>query len=60
MIRRLLALFGLKIVYACEWGTYDSMIPSWDLTSGCPVHKDMSCAPPWAKMKIVSKETPSK
>lgn len=55
MISWFIGLFGFKIVYACDWGTFDSRYDSLDRHMGRPVHKDMTVAPPWAKMKIVRK-----
>lgn len=54
MTRRLLALLGLRIVYVCEWGTYDHRYDGIDHTMSRPIHKDMSVAPPWAKLRIVA------
>lgn len=55
-MRWLLSLFGLRIIYECEWGTYDERYDSLDRQMMRPVHPDMSVAPPWAKRKIVRKE----
>lgn len=52
-MRRLLRLFGFKIVYVCEFGEFDCRYDSLDRMMGRPIHTDMSVAPPWAKRKIV-------
>lgn len=52
-MRKLLALFGLRIEYICEWGAYAHRYDSIDHHMGRPIHKDMSVAPPWATMRIV-------
>lgn len=51
----ILSLFGYRIVYVCEWGTFDHRYDSLDAAMCRPVYEGMSTAPPWAKMKIVSK-----
>ncbi len=53
MLSSFLKLLGLKLVYVCEWGQYDSLYDSIDRMMGRPIHEDMSVAPPWARMKIV-------
>ena len=52
-VRKLLGLAGLEIQYVCEWGVYTHRYDSIDRHMGRPIHKDMSVAPPWAKLKIV-------
>ena len=54
MIRRLLALFGYRIEYVCEWGVYDYRYDGIDYAMGRPIHPQMSVAPPWAKRRIVA------
>jgi len=63
MIRKLLAYFGYRIEYVCEWGVYQLRYDYLDYAMTRPIHKDMSVAPPWAKRRIVRspptlKETP--
>lgn len=53
MIRRLLSIFGLRIVYVCEWGSYSHRYDGIDRHMGRPIHAGMSVAPPWAKPRIV-------
>jgi hypothetical protein len=53
MFRWLVGLFGYRIIYVSEFGTHDSRYDSVDYMMGRPIHKDMSVAPPWAKMKLV-------
>jgi hypothetical protein len=53
MIRRLLALFGLRIVYVCAWGVYSHRYDGLDFHMCRPIHQGMSVAPPWAKLRIV-------
>lgn len=53
MIDKLLSVFGFRIVYVCEWGTYDSRYDGVDHAMCRPIRKDMSVAPPWARLKIV-------
>ncbi len=55
MMAWMLRLFGLKIVYVCDWGTYESRYGSIDRMMTRPIHEDMSTAPPWAKMRIVKR-----
>ena len=52
----LLRLFGLRIVYVCEWGVYKHQYDSLDAMMGRPIHKDMSVAPPWATARIIQNE----
>jgi hypothetical protein len=52
MGKRLLALFGLRIIYVCEWGAYSHRYDSIDLQMQRPIHRAMSVAPPWARMKL--------
>jgi len=53
MLRWLVGLFGFKVVYVCEWGEYETRYDSLDYHMDRPVHRDMSTAPPWAKMKFI-------
>lgn len=53
MISWVLSQFGRKIVYACEWGEYETRYNGLDYMMTRPIHEDMSVAPPWAKRKIV-------
>lgn len=55
MLNWILSWFGYKIVYQSEYGTHDSRYDSADYQMGRPIHRDMSVAPPWAKMRIVRK-----
>ncbi len=52
-MRSLLKLFGYKIEYVCDWGVYKWRYDGTDYAMTRPIHKDMSVAPPWAKMRIV-------
>lgn len=52
MIRIILSWFGYKVLYKCEWGTYDHIYSRIDQMAGRPIHKDMRVAPPWAKITI--------
>ena len=53
MISKMLEFFGYKIIYKCDWGIYSNRYDGIDHTMCRPIHKDMSCAPPWAKQRIV-------
>jgi hypothetical protein len=50
---KFLSLFGYKIVYVCDWGTYSTRYGGNDLHMGRHIYRKMTTAPPWAKMKIV-------
>ena len=52
MIRKILALFGLRVVYVSDWGTHSHRYDSIDRHMGRPIHKDMTVAPPWATLRI--------
>ncbi len=52
MFRRLLRILGYEIVYVHKWGEYEDRYDGADWNCGRPIHKDMSIAPPSAKMKI--------
>ena len=52
MIGWLVGLFGYRIVYVSEFGTHNSRYDSTDYMMGRPIHKNMSVAPLWAKMKL--------
>lgn len=52
MIRKILTLFGLRIEYVSEFGIHTHRYDSLDFHAGRPIHKDMSVAPPWAKLRI--------
>lgn len=58
--RWVLKQFGYKIVYECEWGACDYLYDTLDFQMCRPCHPDMSVAPPWASLKIVSLDVPSK
>lgn len=53
LFRRILAWFGYRIEYICEWGEYDSRYNECDWFFSRPIHEHMSVAPPWAKRKFV-------
>lgn len=53
MVRKLLAFFGYKIQYVHEWGVWDHRYDAIDLAMSRPIHRQMSVAPPSAKMRIV-------
>lgn len=53
MITKILKLFGYKIMYVCGWGIYSYKYDTVDYWMTRPIHKNMSVAPPWAKMVIV-------
>jgi len=52
MIRKLLSLFGLQIRYQSEFGTHTHRYDSIDMQMQRPIHREMTVAPPWAKMRI--------
>jgi len=52
MIVWLLKKLGFTVTYVCEWGEYNSRYDYLDHVQTRPIHKDMSVAPPWAKMKV--------
>ena len=52
-MRTVLSWFGYRIVYVCPWGVYDYRYDGIDAHAGRPIHRKMSVAPPWAKMKMV-------
>ena len=45
-------MFGYKLDYICDWGIYSHRYDYLDRIMTRPIHKDMSVAPPWAKMRI--------
>ena len=58
MIRKILSLFNMEIVYTYTWpdgvtGVYSRKYDDADRYFTRPIHRDMSVAPPDAKMKIV-------
>lgn len=53
MIRRLLRLLGYRIEYVSDFGVHSHRYGGIDAHMGRPIHKDMSVAPPWAKLRIV-------
>lgn len=53
MIKWILSLFGLRVIYVCEWGEYDCRYDSIDHQMMRPIHSQMSVAPPWAKQKWI-------
>jgi hypothetical protein len=52
VIRKILALFGLRVVYVSDWGSHSHRYDSIDRHMGRPIHKQMSVAPPWARLRI--------
>lgn len=52
MFRRLLRRLGYEIVYVHKLGVYEDRYDSADWNCQRPIHKDMSVAPPSAKMRI--------
>ncbi|CAB4191552.1 hypothetical protein UFOVP1229_45 [uncultured Caudovirales phage] len=58
-LRLVLSYLGYKIVYSCEWGSFDYLYSVEDVMSCRPCHPDMSVAPPWSALKIVAIGTPS-
>jgi hypothetical protein len=52
VIRKILALFGLRVVYVSDWGSRSRRYDSIDRQMGRPIHKRMSVAPPWARLRI--------
>jgi hypothetical protein len=52
MIRKILALLGLRVVYVSDWGTHSHRYDSIDRHMGRPIHKQMGVAPPWARLRI--------
>lgn len=57
ILRLALACFGYKIVYSCEWGSFDYLYSVEDVMSCRPCHPDMSVAPPWSELKLVAIDT---
>jgi hypothetical protein len=55
MIKKILALLGLRVVYTSDWGTRLRRYDSIDRHMGRPIHKGMSVAPPWARLRIERK-----
>lgn len=53
LFKWLLDKFGYRLEFYCEWGVWDSCYDSVDFMMHRPIHKGMSVAPPWAKMRIV-------
>lgn len=53
MIRRLLAVFGYRIEYVCEWDVYEFRYDGLDRHAGRPIHPEMGVAPPWAHRRLV-------
>jgi hypothetical protein len=58
MIEWLLKKLGYRVTYVCEWGEYRHRYDYLDHAQTRPIHKDMSVAPPWAKMKVTRISTP--
>ena len=55
MVEFIARLLGFKVVYVCDWCEYESRYDALDRHMMRPIHRDMSTAPPWAKMKFVRK-----
>ena len=51
-MRRLLKWLGYEVYYTSEFGEHAYRYDSIDAGMCRPIHKDMSVAPPWAKLKI--------
>lgn len=51
-MRRILSYLGYRIEYVSEYGVHAYRYDSVDAALVRPIHKDMSVAPPWAKMRI--------
>lgn len=60
MLTWFLKLFGYKIVYVSEYGVHDHRYDSIDRHMGRPIHKDMSVAPPWARLTIIKGKSDAK
>lgn len=52
MVRMLFYFFGYLFTYTCEWGEYKYRYDGVDRMAMRPIHKTMSVAPPWAKLRI--------
>ena len=48
-----LALLGKRLIYVCDWGTYEVRYDWTDIQMSRPIHRGMAVAPPWAKACIV-------
>lgn len=57
--RKTLNLFGYDIQYICNWGKYTHRYDTCDYWAGRPIHRDMSVAPPWAKLTIIKTNRPT-
>lgn len=53
MLGKILATFGYRIVYTCDWGEYEYRYNGVDASMCRPIHSGMSVAPPWAKRRII-------
>jgi len=51
-MRRILELLGLEVVYVHRCGEWKHRYNGADFAMGRPVHRNMSVAPPGAKMVI--------
>lgn len=56
--RDIIGWFGWRVEYVCEWGVFSHRYDSIDHMMGRPMHEKMTVAPPWAKSRIVRKESP--
>ncbi len=59
LLRKLLSLIGCKIIYSCEWGSFDCLYSTEDYMMCRPCHPDMSVAPPWSIATIAKLESKS-
>lgn len=51
-MRRLLKWLGFEIVYIHRWGEWKHCYSGLDYAMGRPIHRNMSVAPPGAKMVV--------
>jgi hypothetical protein len=52
MIRSILEFLGFQITYVHRWGTWTHCYSAVDFAMDRPIHRNMSVAPPGAKMVI--------
>lgn len=53
MIKALIKLAGYRVVYVCDWGTYERRYGDFEYYTSYPITRDMKVAPPWAEKQIV-------
>ena len=45
-------MINWKVEYICDWGYFSHRYDYLDRMMNRPIHRDMSVAAPWAKMRI--------